>query len=108
MHIRGQSFQRGIGMHSQARLTYELTESFSKFVAAIGIDDAAGDLGNAVFRVLADGKEVFNSGQVTGKDQPRPIIVPLAGAKKLTLCVDYGENLDIGDQANWADARLIK
>lgn len=108
MRIGGTPFARGIGMHSESRLIYKLNEPFRQFAATIGIDDAVGSRGNVVFRVLAGGREVFNSGPVTGRDEPMPVLVELDGADTLQLMVDFGEDLDIGDQANWGNARLIK
>jgi hypothetical protein len=108
LRIGGQTYERGIGMHSQAVLVYTLPDSFASFAAVIGIDDVPRPLGNAVFRVLADGQEVFNSGPVTGRDEARPILVPIGGSRKLELAVDFGEDLDIGDHANWANARVLK
>lgn len=108
MRIGDREFERGIGMRSQARLVYELEESYSTFAAVIGIDSAVRPLGNTVFRVLADDEEVFNSGDVTGRDEAREILVPINGARRLELAVDFGEELDIADHANWGDARLIR
>lgn len=108
MKIADQSFERGVGMHSQSTLTYDLPPDCTKLVAIIGIDAAADELGNAIFRVLVDQKEIFNSGPVRRQDRPRPITIDLPAASQLQLVVDYGDNLDIGDQANWADARLIR
>ncbi len=108
MRIGNQVFDRGIGMHSKATLTYELPDRFTHLAAVIGIDEAVGPLGNAVFQVIADGEEVFDSGPVTGRDDARAILVPIGGAEKLQLVVDFGEDLDIGDQADWGNARLIK
>src|SRR5207247_2531998 len=65
-------------------------------------------LGNGVVQIKADGKVVFDSGPVTGDDEPRPVLVPIEGAKKIQLIVDYGDQLDVGDQADWGNARLIK
>jgi hypothetical protein len=108
MQIAAQSFERGIGMHSQSRLTFDLPARYAQLAASIGIDDAARPRGSVVFRVLADGREVFTSGNVTGKDAPRPILVPLGGAKHVQLAVDFGEDLDVGDQADWGNVRVIK
>lgn len=108
IRIGGEVYERGIGVHSATLLTYTLKEPFLRFAASIGIDDAVGSRGSVVFRVLADGREVFNSGPVSGRDAPKPVLVELNGAKTLQLAVDFGEDLDIGDQANWASARLIK
>lgn len=108
LRIGGETYATGIGMHSQSSLTYNLPDTYKLLAADIGIDEAVGPLGNVVFRVLADGREVFNSGPVTGRDAPRPILVDIGVAKELTLAVDFGEGLDIGDQADWGNVRLLK
>lgn len=108
LRIGDQSFERGIGMHAQSTLTYDLPGEFSRLAAVIGIDAGAAPLGNVVFRVTADGQEAFHSGPVTGRDAPRAINVPVAGAKRVQLIVEFGEDLDIGDQADWGNVRLIK
>ena len=108
MRIGEQSFERGIGMHSQSALTFDLPDEFSRLAVVIGIDAGAAPLGNAIFRVTADGREVFNSGPVTGRDKPRNINVPINGARRIQLIVDFGEDLDIGDQADWGNVRVIK
>lgn len=108
LRIGKRSYARGIGMHSQSSLVYELEPGYAHFAADIGIDEAVGYHGHVVMRVLADDKEVFNSGPVTGRDEPTSILVPINNVRQLTLVVDYGQELDIGDQANWANARLVK
>lgn len=108
LRVGDRTFERGIGMHSQSELTFETTEPFSKLAATIGIDEAAGAGGNVQFQILGDGKLLYESGPVTGDDQPLDILVQLAGTRRITLRVTYGENLDAGDQADWADIRLIR
>ena len=108
MRIGDERFDRGIGVHSRSILEYEMKDAFKQLSATIGIDEAVGDLGHVIFRVHADDKVVFDSGPVTGHDEPRPVLVPIEGAKRLKLEVDFGEALDVGDQANWANVRLIK
>ncbi len=102
------AYDRGIGMHAPSSLDYALAEPHRLLVAVIGIDAGAAPRGHVVFRVLGDGQERFNSGPVTGRDAPRTIRVPIEGVRTLTLCVDLGEELDIGDQADWAAARLVR
>ena len=108
MRIGDQSFDQGIGVHSRSVLTYDVPQGFRRVAATIGIDEAVGSQGNVIFRVLADGKEVFNSGPVTGRDTPRSILATIDGARQIQLVVEYGEDLDIGDQADWAEVRLIR
>ena len=108
LFIDNQPFDRGIGVHSQSTLTYTLTEPYQQFAATVGLDDAVGSRGSVVFRVTADGKEVFNSGLMKGGDAGKPVLVALNGAKTLQLLVDFGDELDVADQADWGAARLIK
>src|SRR5262249_11036510 len=88
LRIGGQVFEHGLGMHSQSRLSYNLPDAYSQLAATIGIDDAVRPRGNAIFRVFADGKEVFSSGPVSGNDPPRPILVSLGRARSIELRVD--------------------
>ncbi len=108
LRIGGRTFERGIGVHARATLVYDLDRPYRRLAAIIGIDEAVGLLGNVIFRVFADGKEVFKSEPVTGSDEPLPILVPIDGARQIELVVEFGEQLDLGDQANWAHARLIQ
>jgi len=75
--------------------------------ATIGIDDETDGRGDCVFKVLVDGDEKFSQ-RVKATDKPRAIRVPLSGASRVELIVEAGEDLDIADHANWAEARLIR
>ena len=60
-----------------------------------------------VFQVLADGKKVFDSGVMRGKQPARKISLDLDGVEELLLIVtDAGDGIN-SDHADWADARLI-
>ena len=81
---------------------------FQRFEAEIGIDDSAGTRGSVRFRVLVDGRERFASRVVRGGDRPTPVSVDLRGGKRLEILVDYADQGDVLDRADWLDARLIK
>jgi hypothetical protein len=108
LRIAGRSFTRGVGMHAPATLTYELNGTYTRLAAVIGIDDGPRPRGHVVFRVIADDRECFNSGPVTGHDPPRTILVDIGPARRLQLIVDLGDDLDIGDHADWCNLRLIR
>lgn len=108
LSIAGRVFKKGVGVHSRTALTYDLGGRFEKFVSTVGLDDAVRPRGSVVFRVSADGVVVFDSGTITGTDAAKHIIVEIAGAKTLTLLVDYGDAVDLADQADWGGARLLK
>lgn len=106
--IAGQRFDRGLCLHSRAELTFAINGEYEKLAATVGIDDSVRPMGSVLFRVIGDGKVLWESGPVTGLDVPQEVVVPLGGVSELTLLVDYGDALDIGDHAVWGDLRLIK
>ncbi len=101
-------FPRGIGTHSFSEMTYDLGGRFERFEATIGIDAEVGRRGDTVFRVVVDGKDVLEDGRMRGGDRPRGLRIPLEGARTLKLIVDYGDDFDIADHANWGGACVIK
>ncbi len=105
--LAGQSYDKGIGTHANTEITYTLDQPCETFAATIGIDDSVRPGGYVVFKILGDGRILYESDSVTGTNNPRPIAVNIRGIGKLTLITDLAEQLDISDLANWADARLI-
>lgn len=108
LSMKGRRFSKGIGVHARSEITYQLDGAYMSLSATIGIDDRVRPGGNVVFRLEADGKEVFNSGPITGRDDPRNIDVRLDRSRTLRLIVEEGEELDLADHADWAEARLIR
>jgi hypothetical protein len=108
--VGGEHYPKGIGMHSQARLTYNVDKTFSRFAAQIALDDAAKGEGSVIFRALlhegGQWREAYASPTVHGGDPPRPIAVDLAAADQLALEVTYADQGDEHDDADWLDARL--
>jgi len=109
LSIGGNLYAWGIGVHANSSLTFDVVGSWSKFEAVVGIDDQAGKGGSVVFQVLGDGQELYKSPVLRGAaPTPTVIAVPIKGVKKLTLVVDATEDLDLGDLADWAGARLLR
>ncbi|MGA2067699.1 MAG: NPCBM/NEW2 domain-containing protein [Thermoguttaceae bacterium] len=104
----GRLWLKGLGVHSAATLSYALDGSYRRFQADVGIDDSTGGRGSVGFRVLVDGRPKYSSGPVRGGAAPLGVTVDLAGAKRLDLVVDYGEQGDVLDHADWLGARLVK
>jgi hypothetical protein len=107
------AYDKGIGMHSESRLTYDLGGRYTWFEATVGLDRETGQKGSAPIDLLIDGKP--QSGAIAGADEdltwrtpPRPLRLKVSGAKELTLVVKFGRHGDVGDHVNWANARLIK
>ena len=76
---------------------------------SVGIDDAASGAGSVRFGIELDGQRKWDSQEVTGRSARLDVPpVNLAGARKLTLIVDFGANADIADYANWCDAVIVR
>jgi len=110
--LQGRVYRKGLGVHSRCELVYDLDGKFKKFLSEVGIDDevpgpaeAAG--GKVEARVYVDGKLAFQQ-HVQRQSEPIPVELDVSGARRLTLVVDFGEELHINDHADWADARLIR
>ena len=105
--LDGRTYARGIGCHTRTALTYDLGGRYRKFAAVIGIDDEARPRGSVRFIVQADGKTIHST-TLTGRDKAVPLALDVAGVKRLTLLADFAEDANVGDHADWADARVMK
>jgi hypothetical protein len=108
--LAGSTFDKGLGMHSHTRLTFDLGGRFRRFESLVGLDPHTGRRGSVRIRVLVDGKErpLEWEKDLTGGSLPRPVRLELVGSKELTLGVEFGEGGPVQDHVNWAEARLIK
>ncbi len=102
----GQVYAQGIGVQAGTSLQYDIDETAEQFVAILALDSPPGHAGDCEFVVLADGRELARR-RLRAGDAAVPVRVPLSGAGRLELRVDYGENLDFGDHANWCDVHLV-
>jgi len=110
LHLAGGTFDKGLGLHSASRLTYDLGGRYRRFEALVGLDERTGRGGNVVVEILVDGKpqDLGWNGTLGGGEAPLPVRLAVAGAQSLTLVVGFGRRGDVGDHVNWVDARLIK
>ncbi len=109
LRLAGSTYDRGVGLHSHSRLTYVVPKDCRTFEALVGLDDRTGREGSIRVRVLADGKPLDLGGdrELTA-GAPLSIRVDVAGAKELTLEVDFGKGGPVQDHVDWVDARFVK
>jgi hypothetical protein len=110
LRLGGQIFDKGLGTHPRTTLTYDLGGKYRRFEAVVGLDSATGRRGATEVRVLVDGKAIPFDGSpsLAVGTAPRSISINVAGAKQLTLVVDFGPGGDVQDDVDWGDARLIR
>src|SRR5262249_6170424 len=69
LRVGGSVYDKGVGMHAHARLTYALGGAYRRFEAQVGLDDLDGRRGAVRLAVLADGKalDLGKAGELTHK-----------------------------------------
>ena len=117
LRLGGRTWDKGLGVHSYAALTYRLDGAFKELRTVVGLDDSCRHLGEpgfgaVVFRVLVDGKPAkeYPAGVVARKgDAPQELKVAVVGAQRLTLVADFDPtSLHVLGRGDWADAHLIR
>lgn len=107
LSISGKVFEHGVGTHAPSTMFVNLAGGTERFLAAVGLDDAANQKGSVIFRLYADGTKVYDSGILKKGAAPKNVNVPLPSVKILLLEVtDAGDGKD-NDHANWGDARFV-
>lgn len=105
-------FKKGLGAHASSEIAYNIEgQGYENFEAFVGIDYYQVSQGNVpssvTFRVLVDGVEMFNSGEMTVATPMKKVSVALQGAKTIQLIADEGDN-NYNDHADWADAKFLR
>ena len=108
LRLGGQTFDRGLGTQSRTLLAYRIAPGARRFQATVGLDDAAGALGNVMFKVLVDGKPRFESPLMGAGDPPKSVDIDLNDGKVLILITEFGERGDVQDSGDWVEARIIR
>jgi sialate O-acetylesterase len=103
LRMGGKTFTTGIGTHADASLALDLKGAAKRFTALVGVDDETGGGGSVAFTVVGDGKTLWSSGTMKGKDAPKAIDLELSGIKKLIITIGAtGDGYD-NDHADIAD-----
>jgi alpha-galactosidase len=105
LSIAGRTFSRGVGTHAISSLWIEVNGA-ERFTATVGVDDAAGGAASVEFRVIADGRKIFESGVMKPGAAAKSMDVDVKGAKLLLLQVTDGGDGVSFDHGNWAEAKF--
>jgi len=101
------SFKKGLGMQASSRLVFANEAGFDRFSAVAGIAAETKGRGDCQMIVRGDGIELWSK-RVTGGGGPLEIDVDIEGIKEVALVVSPGAEFDLGDHANWGEARFLK
>jgi hypothetical protein len=104
-----QEFSHGIGVHSYSRLSWALDGTYEAFRTRYAIDTKEPfPKADVTVRILLDGKSVYEQQHVRAGSISPVVLEEIKSAKKLTLEVDYGDNMDTQDRLNWIEPALLK
>jgi hypothetical protein len=107
MRIGTTSYAKGIGTHATSTISYNLGGGYSRFVSDVGVDEGTNaPAASVVFKVIADGTEIYNSGTVTAAMAAVRVDEDITGVNTLQLVVaDAGDGIN-SDHGDWANAAL--
>lgn len=106
------AFARGLCIRPQTTLRYRLGGDYRRLQAIVGIDESVKDgNGDCDLVISGDGKQLVKM-RMTSRDAARPIDLDVTDVVVLEIFVGFGgdaaTNLDLGDNLDLADAKLIK
>lgn len=120
--VSGKKFNRGFGTHPEGAVAFRANGKVLSFDALVALDDestnavpcrASRGMGanyapEAVFKVWADGRIIWKSGELRPGMKPENVHVDLTGANEIILETCSGREWHdfVAVSANWLDARF--
>jgi hypothetical protein len=112
--LAGKKYTRGVGVHANSELVFDLRPDYERFVGRVGIDDRMKGEGNSIsVKVFADGRLLGESPLLKEGHPPWCLNVELPKDSKgqatgqLRLVVDATEDGIDCDVTDWVDAGFI-
>ncbi|MGH9630263.1 MAG: NPCBM/NEW2 domain-containing protein [Bryobacteraceae bacterium] len=107
LSLNGVTYPKGLGVHANSDVRFSLGAKCTGFTAKVGVDDEiGGSAGSIIFRVVADGSTLFDSGVMNATTAAQDVNVDVTGKNELRLIVNDGGNGPAYDHGDWALARL--
>lgn len=107
LELDGRQYHKGLALHSRTSLEYRLPGEFRRFKATVGIDDRVRPRGSAQLVIRGDDRILLET-MVAGTEPPKPIDFDLTGVRRLSILVDFGDDLDVADDVDLCEARIVK
>jgi alpha-galactosidase len=105
--INGRTFPHGLGTHADSYLAIKMDKGSTRLTASVGVDDEAGDaVAQVKFLVYGDGKILWQSSDMTYRQDALPVDVDVTGIDVLILAVVGTGDGNRCDHADWIDAKL--
>jgi len=117
LRVRGQGYEKGLGMRAPSNARYALKPEYRTFVALVGVDDSICNRNrgrnvamhsSVVFKVFVDGKLLAQSPVMRTLTGPWGFEVNLPqGARQINLAVTDAGTRSSYDLGNWCQAGFV-
>ncbi len=107
LQLDGKTYAKGLALSSRTLVVYRLPSRYSRLTATVGIDDRVRPRGHVRLVIRGDDRVLLETA-VAGAEPAKPIGLDVTGVRRLSVLVDFGEDLDIADYLDLCDARLVK
>ncbi|HMQ24161.1 MAG TPA: NPCBM/NEW2 domain-containing protein, partial [Planctomycetota bacterium] len=98
-------YRRGLFVVPPRSLVFELPRTFDRLIGEVGMPQAP--LGRARLRILGDDRVLLEQVELRSDGRVLPLMVEVGKAKRLTIEVEVGPELDSGSRVVFGDLRLI-
>jgi alpha-galactosidase len=106
LSIGGDSFTNGLGTCAPSQFVICVDGWAQSFSALVGVDDEVGNgKGGVAFKVVGDGRTLWEGNKMRGGDAAEAVNVSLADVKHLSLLVKGGKS-DF-NHADWVNASVV-
>ena len=110
--VKGESYTKGLALHADCRLGYDLNGDFTVFKAFAGFDDDVGGIaGPVTLRIEGDGKKLYEvtlDRRTWSKTDKPKIELNIKDVQSLTIDVSTSDLLTLGKHLVLVDAKLTK
>jgi len=101
-------YRKGFGTHANSIIVFDIGKKFKKFSSDFGVDTEAQTQASVIFKIIGDGKELFQSKKMGRFDFPGHLEIDISGVKQLGLVVnDAGDGIN-SDHADWLNPILYR
>lgn len=108
--LDGDVYARGLGVHANSEVCYDLKPKYHRFVARVGPEERASWRASVIAKVYLDGKLVDESPLLHAGDAPWNVDVAISTRKtprQLRLVITDGGDGINSDWADWVDAGFV-
>jgi alpha-galactosidase len=100
-------YEHGFGTHANSTLLVDLKGHATRFTASVGVDgEVPKGNGSVEFFVIGDGRTLWQSGIMRGRNPAKEVNVDLTGVQRLTLRVGDAGDGHVYDYSDWAEGAI--